>query len=98
MNAAELARRFEAEFHTRPEVFSAPGRVNLIGEHTDYNDGFVLPSAIGFYTRVAVGARPDGKLAIRSTQFPESCEFDTTALPQVRLGTWCDYILAVAVL
>src|SRR5260370_25582492 len=96
MNAAELARRFEAEFHTRPEVFSAPGRVNVIGEHTDYNDGFVLPSAIGFYTRVAVSPRSDRKLVLRSTEFPEVFEFDLSNLPQRRIGAWCDYVVGVA--
>jgi galactokinase len=98
MNALELAERFEAEFRTRPQVFSAPGRVNLIGEHTDYNDGFVLPSAIGFYTRVVAAARSDRKLAIRSTQFPESYELDLTSLPKTRLGKWCDYVLGVAIM
>ena len=98
MNAAELAGRFEAEFRAQPEVFRAPGRVNLIGEHTDYNDGFVLPSAIGFYTRVAAGTRPDRKLAIRSTKFAESYEFELISLPQDRLATWCDYVLGVAIM
>ena len=96
MNALELAERFTTEFHTRPQVYSAPGRVNLIGEHTDYNEGFVLPAAIGFYTRVAVAGRADHTLAIRSTRFAESYVFDLTALPQTRLGKWCDYVLGVA--
>ena len=49
MTVAELTERFHKEFDAMPRIFSAPGRVNLIGEHTDYNDGFVLPTAIGFY-------------------------------------------------
>lgn len=96
MNAAELAVRFREEFHTRPQIFSAPGRVNLIGEHTDYNDGFVLPSAIGFYTRVATSPRSDPKLVIRSTQFENVSEVDVTDLPQVKLGSWSDYVIGVA--
>lgn len=95
MHSGELASRFEKEFQTRPEIFSAPGRVNLIGEHTDYNDGFVLPSAIGFYTSVAVSPRNDRKLLLRSTQFKEPFEFALDSLPP-RLGQWCDYPLGVA--
>src|SRR6266536_3228139 len=98
MNALQLAGRFEAEFRTRPRVFSAPGRVNLIGEHTDYNDGFVLPSAIGFYTRVAAAARPGRKLGFYSTQFPESYELELNTMPQYRLGKWCDYVLGVGIM
>ena len=57
MTDAELSERFQKDYDAEPRIFSAPGRVNLIGEHTDYNDGFVLPTAIGFYTRVAVSPR-----------------------------------------
>ena len=96
MTVAELAGRFERDFHAQPHVFSAPGRVNLIGEHTDYNDGFVLPTAIGFYTRIALSSRSDRKLVLRSTEFPESYDFDLASLPQHKLGAWCDYVLGVA--
>jgi galactokinase len=96
MNAAELADRFRNEFQALPRIFSAPGRVNLIGEHTDYNDGFVMPSAIGFSTRVAVSARSDRKLVLRSAEYPEAFEFDLAHLPERLLGAWCDYSLGVA--
>ena len=54
MNPSDLERRFEKLLGGRPKIFRAPGRVNLIGEHTDYNDGFVMPAAIGFSTFVAI--------------------------------------------
>jgi len=78
-------------------MFSAPGRVNLIGEHTDYNDGFVMPSAIGSHTVVAIAPRQDGKLVLRSHNFAGEFEFDARDLPQHRTGQWCDYVLGVAV-
>jgi galactokinase len=78
-------------------VFRAPGRVNLIGEHTDYNGGFVMPVAIGLATYVAVEARAEPKLVIESENFGERREFplgDSTARAQ---GDWSDYVRGVAV-
>src|SRR5205823_3768988 len=96
MNWRELAQQFEQRFDQRPRIFRAPGRVNLIGEHTDYNDGFVMPAALGFSTYVAVAARPDRKLVIHSQEFPNNCDFDVDHLPGQRSGLWCDYIVGVA--
>jgi galactokinase len=97
MSDSELTQRFEKEFGHRPAVYSAPGRVNLLGEHTDYNDGYVLPCAVGFNTRVAIACRSDQKLVMVSEDFPERFEFDLEQLPSSRLGAWCDYVLGVAV-
>src|SRR5947207_11708550 len=96
MSPSDLLQRFQKEFHAKPEIFNAPGRVNLVGEHTDYNDGFVLPSAIGFYTHVAVAPRNDRKLSLHSTQFEGWFEFDLAQLPTRRTGSWCDYVLGIA--
>jgi len=98
MNSSLVTRKFEEEFGTSPKVFAAPGRVNLIGEHTDYNDGFVLPCAIGFTTRVAIAPRLDRKLVVLSEGFPERFEFDLEDLPATRRGAWVDYVLGVAVM
>nr|WP_307080277.1 galactokinase [Arthrobacter pascens] len=63
-----MAGRFENEFGRLPDgVWQAPGRVNLIGEHTDYNEGFVLPFAIDKTARVAVGVRADSSVRLLST-------------------------------
>jgi galactokinase len=91
-----LASLFEVKFGTRPRVFRAPGRVNLIGEHTDYNDGFVMPAALGFSTFVAIAPRTDRKLVIHSEEFHGNFEFDLDHLPEKRTGAWCDYVLGVA--
>lgn len=97
MELKELGQKFAGMFGGQPAVFSAPGRVNLIGEHTDYNDGFVMPSAIGLRTEVAISHASEAKLRIYSQDFPESFEFDSNNLPQRATGAWCDYILGIAV-
>ena len=91
----ELAQKFAEKFGSKPKVFRAPGRVNLIGEHTDYNDGFVMPAALGFSTFVAAAPRNDGKFVIRSENFAEEFSFDSSRLPQGRVGNWCDYLLGI---
>ncbi len=98
MESKESAAQSTSRFGAPPAVFSAPGRVNLIGEHTDYNEGFVMPSAIGLRTRVAASLRPERKLLIQSRAFPQSFEFDLDNLPQQATGAWCDYVLGIAVL
>jgi galactokinase len=94
--ASELTQHFEKRFGEPPRIFRAPGRVNLIGEHTDYNDGFVMPAAVAFSTYVAISSRPDRKLLIHSEEFPGNFEFDLDHLPARRIGAWCDYVLGVA--
>src|SRR6202140_4058339 len=96
LNFGELAKRFEKRFADHPRIFRAPGRVNLIGEHTDYNDGFVMPAAVAFSTYVAIAKRLDHKLLIHSEEIPGSFEFDIDHLPEQRPGAWCDYVLGVA--
>src|SRR4051812_49439724 len=70
--AVRVAREaFAARFDTEPAgVWAAPGRVNVIGEHTDYNGGFVLPMALPHTTRAAVAPRDDGRGALASLQEP----------------------------
>jgi galactokinase len=68
-SAARARRAFIDRFGTEPEgVWAAPGRVNVIGEHTDYNDGYVLPVALPHTTRAAVARRTDGRIALASLQ------------------------------
>jgi len=95
---AQLRENFRQRFGTEPRVFRAPGRVNLIGEHTDYNDGFVMPAALGFECRVAAAARADRKLVIHSENFSETCSVDLLPGEPPRAGNWCDYPVGVAVM
>jgi galactokinase len=93
-----LAQQFSRNFNGTPElIVRAPGRVNLIGEHTDYNDGFVLPMAIDYDIRVAARARPDRTVRLFSIDLGKH---DTFSLDDVRrVGdkpTWADYVRGVA--
>ena len=97
MNLTEFVPQFEKVYAARPRVFRAPGRVNLIGEHTDYNDGFVMPAAVGFSTYVGIAPRPDRKLVLQSQEFPGRFEFDLDNLPQQRNQAWVDYVVGVAI-
>ncbi|HEX9365973.1 MAG TPA: galactokinase [Vicinamibacterales bacterium] len=77
-------------------TYSAPGRVNLIGEHTDYNDGFVMPVAIDRFTRVTLEPRRDRLLIVRSAAYPDTVTIDLDRPGDGPLGTWSDYVRGVA--
>jgi galactokinase len=96
--AAELRKRFGKRYAGEARIYRAPGRVNLIGEHTDYNDGFVMPVAIDFYTWIAVGPRPDRKLVLHSETVAESAEWDLDETQPRPRHRWCDYAFGVAVM
>ena len=95
-NPLQLLERFRARFAALAAIYGAPGRVNLIGEHTDYNDGFVLPAAIEFYCWVACAPRTDGKLVIHSENFSETVEGNLDSLSGARKNHWGNYPLGVA--
>ena len=84
-----------ARFHAEPAIFVAPGRVNLIGEHTDYAEGFVMPVAIDFATLAAISPRTDGKIAIYSENYQEERFFDAAAPPAKASQHWTDYPIGV---
>jgi len=96
-SAAELAARFEREFGRLPDgVWQAPGRVNLIGEHTDYNEGFVLPFAIDKTARVAVAVRTDSTIRLLSTYGDQGVvSADVSALDARSAKGWTKYPLGV---
>jgi galactokinase len=78
-------------------TFKAPGRVNLIGEHTDYNDGFVMPAALDFFTFVGVSPLEQRKLQVYSENFKEQIEVDLDDPNLAAHGHWSDYPIGVAV-
>jgi galactokinase len=93
---AALRKAFTEHFGGTPRLFRAPGRVNLIGEHTDYNDGFVLPMAIDRETVVAARVRDDGRVRAYSLNLNEAAEFDLEHPGAKRRGLWLDYLEGVA--
>jgi hypothetical protein len=87
---------YRAAFGGHPsQLIYAPGRVNLIGEHTDYNDGFVFPCAIDRGTAVAVGSAPSGMIEVVSADYDETDRFDPAAPFDATPG-WRIYVRAVA--
>ena len=103
ISRAELERdainAFRQRFGCSPEwIVAAPGRVNLIGEHTDYNDGFVLPAAITRATAIAAGPRNDNRFEIFSKNFQSSATVPLNNLVPQRRSSWTNYIAGVALL
>ena len=95
--ANAVTERFREVYGTSPSgTFRAPGRVNLIGEHTDYNDGFVMPAAIDFYSYAAIGERAGHTLSVYSEQFNQSVEFSIAHLAGPPRKHWSDYVRGVA--
>jgi galactokinase len=91
-----LRKTFAAMSAEVPRFFSAPGRVNLIGEHTDYNEGFVLPIAIDRRTVVAAGRRKDGNIRVRSIDLGEEASLSLDADSQDGGPDWFRYVVGVA--
>ena len=96
MDWEERIRSHRERFGHDPRAFSAPARVNLIGEHTDYTGGFVLPMAIGFQTVALITHRDDCRLLLRSGNFSEEVDVDLNALPARPRQHWSDYPVGVA--
>ncbi|MFE5671247.1 galactokinase [Agromyces sp. NPDC056523] len=95
-HVASAQHGFAERYGRRPAgVWSAPGRVNLIGEHTDYNDGFVFPFAIDRRTTVALGDRDDRLVRVSSTFSPETVEAHLDTLTPDAVSGWAAYPLGV---
>ncbi|RME83849.1 MAG: galactokinase, partial [Caldilineae bacterium] len=92
----EVSARFAEMFGRPPTLLArAPGRVNLIGEHTDYNDGFVLPMAIDRAIWLAVRPRADQRVVVHSLEFDQTVTFSLARLQNEHAG-WVEYIRGVA--
>ena len=96
IDVEELKRSFRHLYNADPRLFSAPGRVNLIGEHTDYNDGFVLPMAVDRRTVVAAAANGKNLIRVKSLEFDESAQIDLTIAIGRLQPHWVNYVEGVA--
>src|SRR5438874_6673227 len=92
-----LQAKFRELYGVEPEfAVRAPGRVNLIGEHTDYNDGFVFPAAIDFDVAMVGARRPDRQVRLFSEVFSQSATFSLDDLHKSEESSWSNYVMGVA--
>src|ERR1700721_1089440 len=94
--AQELREQFQKLYAQEARIFRAPGRVNLIGEHTDYNEGFVMPVAMDLYTWVAAAARKDSRVQVYPQNLRERAEMDLQDVNLRLRRHWSAYVLGVA--
>jgi len=96
MMKKKVIQVFQEEFGSDPVFIThSPGRVNIIGEHTDYNDGFVLPMAINYATWVALRPRQDNRVVVTALDKNEKLDFDLENF-SIGTGGWKEYVTGVA--
>jgi galactokinase len=95
LNNTELKIIHESAEGSSARTFRAPGRVNLVGEHTDYSGGFCMPAAINFETLIAASPRTDRTLKLTSVDFGDSVDIDLDTLPMDRQKHWSGYVIGV---
>lgn len=96
MNKEQIQQLFSAHFQQSPQVIAkAPGRINLLGEHTDYNEGFVLPASIDKAVWMAAGKREDGRFRFFAVDLNENFESENGKTEFQNTQTWANYLLGV---
>lgn len=78
-----------------PTIYKAPGRVNLIGEHTDYNDGYVLPTPIDRYIWAAINTRKDDAIRVQALDYDQTAEYKLSSIEFDETHMWANYVLGV---
>ena len=97
MKKENLIKHYKAIYKKSPAyIIRAPGRVNLIGEHTDYNGGFVLPIAIDRYTNMLVSKNDEGKIRLFDLKYKENDEFDLQNIKPTQQRKWSNYQRGIA--
>ncbi|KHF34712.1 Galactokinase [Paenibacillus sp. P1XP2] len=100
MNIESLKKQFIEKYGESAQdirVFLAPGRVNLIGEHIDYNGGYVMPAALEFGTTLLARRREDDHIRLATTNFPYEKELSLSEIGREKTGEWVDYAIGVMV-
>lgn len=92
--AQNTYKKYKDIYGSDPSLIRSPGRVNIIGEHTDYNEGFVLPAAIDKAVYVAVGKREDDRIELHSLEFNDTYKTTVSGIAP-RKGQWTNYVLGV---
>ena len=92
----EIQQRYHELFRTEPIVVRSPGRVNLIGDHTDYNQGFVLPAAIDKQIVLSIGLNNTNRANLSALDFQQSFSFDLSYIKRTDSHSWANYIMGVA--
>ena len=96
MDEERFIKKFEEVFRATPEIISsAPGRINIIGEHTDYNQGYVLPAAIHMSIQFLAGRRDDDRVHIWAENFSDESSFSSRNIPTLRKHHWDSYIKGI---
>jgi len=91
----EVKKSFKDQFKTSPLIVFSPGRINLIGEHTDYNEGFAFPAAINKGIALVLGKSKSGKSEVYALNKEELYQFDTKKIKPLKDGGWRNYVLGV---
>lgn len=95
INHQDVLEKFRKRHNSKPMLIRAPARINLIGEHTDYNDGFVMPAAIQYATWFALAEAEDRVTEIYSMKYDETFTVDLTDVKPVKRPMWANYLLGV---
>lgn len=95
MDFTLIKNKFLELFHSTPLLVRSPGRINLIGEHTDYNDGFVLPAAINKEIVLALAVNTENTCRLFSVDYNESVEFSLQEVKPSTKHSWANYVMGV---
>jgi galactokinase len=95
INHQDVLEKFRKRYNTEPILVRAPARINLIGEHTDYNDGFVMPAAIHYATWFAFAEATDNITELYSMKYEEAFVVDLADVKPVKEPMWANYLLGV---